>query len=134
MADDRCPECGGYRGLPRMLHDQEVPRECSHEFHKQADVVEFKLPTKEPEPKAIQPEAPLEAPSDQVQKRFPNPECPFCDATDGRFFMKMTDLANGQLTIAVACCQHCRKVWGITQVLQLQMMPPPGFPPGMRGS
>ena len=132
-SDDRCPECGGYRGLPRILHDQDTPRECSHEFHKQADVVEFRVPNSDPPKPAGDPGAQqaseAQAASDQVS--VPMPKCPHCDAEDGMFFAKQAHLAHGKIALAVICCRHCNKPWGVTQILELQMVPMPG--PGLPG-
>lgn len=133
MADDRCPECGGYRGLPRMLHDQDTPRECSNEFHKESNVVEFKVPQEAP-PAAEQEQPPL-PPPEQLGVQVPMPKCPHCDADDGGFYAKGGQLAHGRIQLVIICCKRCHKPWGVTQVLELQMVPMsgptiPGLPGG----
>lgn len=114
-SEDRCPECHGYRGLPRILHDQEEKRECSNAFHKSAaPVLEF------PSPETEQPAPPPPEPPKEALK----PVCPHCNQ-EGKIAGGMTDF--GPFKVVVVRCgnNECRKILGIFQPLGLEMVPPP---------
>src|SRR5271154_5671295 len=92
--NDRCPACGGFRGLPRMLHeDVETPKECSDPFHSQAEVLEFKLPGKAQGEAAAPADAPaIPAPTEQSQESMrKRPVCPYC-GQEGKIIGSLTDL------------------------------------------
>jgi hypothetical protein len=117
MAEERCPECLGHRGLPRMLHDRDEPRECANEFHKTlAPVIEMPLsvtePTTEPVPSAQPPGT--------------KPICPYCSC-EGKVVGSMTTLGSAAASFKVMAvyCASCHKYLGFFQPLSLEMMPPP---------
>jgi hypothetical protein len=111
--EDKCPICGGFRGLPRILHDTEPPHECDNEFHKKVG------PVLVPE---AEPEKPEQKPQEESQTTpIRRPLCPYCDG-DGKVRGAMTTI--GQIEVMVVCCQKCGKVLFGFQVLQLQMVPP----------
>src|SRR5271157_1359303 len=121
--DPKCPDCGGYRGLPRMLHDEEEPRECANPFQPEPapPVVED-----EPEP-ARGPQLVDSTPGTTI----PKPVCPYC-GVEGKIHGNMTQM--GPINVMVVRCgnNECRKVLGCFQPLmfeQQQMMPMPAGPP-----
>ncbi len=118
MTEEKCPECFGFRGLPKILHDQDEPRECANDFHKSmAPIVEF------PAPEIQQPED-VPAPS-AMQQTVRKPICPYC-GSDGKIFGSLTDL--GPFKIMVVSCGNndCRKFLGVFQPLGLEMVQTPG--------
>lgn len=128
MAEDpRCPECGGYRGLARMVGvEAEDRRECTNPFHtEQPQAVE---PEPEPTP-APQPTPVPEQPAPPKWK----PICPYC-SNEGQFETKHT--AFGPYQCLAICCHACHKVISFLQPLELQLqnMVPPQMPPGMPGA
>jgi hypothetical protein len=114
--EEKCPECFGHRGLPRMLHDQELPRECSNEFHKTVLASVLEMPSPEP--------AQERAPQPQSQQAILKPVCPHC-GVEGKIAGGMTDL--GPFKVIVVRCGNteCRKILGMFQPLGLEMVPPP---------
>jgi ssDNA-binding Zn-finger/Zn-ribbon topoisomerase 1 len=124
MADEeRCPQCGGYRGLPRMLDmTSDAPHECANEFHKseapvEAEVIEFPS-----QPNTAPEQAQTSVSANPVQK----PLCPYCGA-EGKTKGQMTSYMNGKIEVVVVSCAECRKILFGFQALQLHMMPPPGL-------
>lgn len=114
MADEeRCPECHGHRGLPRMRFDQDPPTECEHPFHKEPPptVVEFPGPSN-----------PTVAPVASPQSK---PVCPYCEKEQDRIAGGSVSL--GPVMVMVIRCQHCRKILGMFQALGMQ---PVEMPPG----
>lgn len=123
--EERCPECSGYRGLPRILHDTDEPRECSNEFHKSEPVAEqsggspvLEFPGRQETPAEQPPHPPVAA----VLK----PVCPYC-LTEAMIHGNQATI--GPFEVCVVRCGNvdCRKILGVFQALQLQMMPPPGL-------
>lgn len=116
----RCPECGGLRGMPRMLDmTSDNPHECAHEFHKSEAPLEVE-------------ETPNVAQGDIQNAPGPNipgqamPLCPYCGA-EGRINGRMTNM--GPFKIMTVFCRDCHKILFGFQALELQMMPiPPGQP------
>lgn len=121
-SEERCTECGGYRGLPRILHnDEENPKECTNHFHKTlAPVIDFPERT---EP-AIQPAANAPAQPKQSAPSPLKPVCPHCN-TEGKIAGGMTDF--GPFKVVVVRCgnEQCRKILGVFQPLGLEMVQPP---------
>ncbi len=126
---EKCPECGGYRGLPRILHhDQDNPKECDHVFHSTEAPIEVA-----PEPAEV-----LQFPTAQQIADAPPPEpkpvirpvCPYCGSEEGRLVLGMTNI--GPFQVAVVRCgkEDCRKILFGFQALQMQTVPP-GMPPGL---
>jgi hypothetical protein len=115
--EERCPECNGYRGLPRILHDQDEPRECAHAFHKSvAPIAEFPGAAK-----SQAPPAPTEsAPTPTVMLK---PVCPHC-GHEGSIAGAMTQLGPFQVMVIRCGNGQCRKILGAFQALGLEMMPP----------
>jgi hypothetical protein len=125
MAEDpRCPDCGGYRGLPRMLHHEDTPVECSNPFHSEtpAPVVE------EEKSNVVEMPAPAAAAAPAVPAEPKQlPICPYCNEI-GKIGGHLTNL--GPVEVMVVTCRNCHKILGAFQPLMLQMQPPPaGFPP-----
>lgn len=117
---DRCPECSGHRGLPRIMHDQDEPRECANEFHKTAaPVIEFPVAPEESQPNVAAQSEPAQ-PKQVIRK----PVCPYC-LTEGKIAGGLTDL--GPFKVVVVRCgnEECRKIFGIFQPLGMEMMQPP---------
>lgn len=117
--EERCPECGGYRTLPRILHDQDEPRECSHGFHKSETPAVLEFPSSEPKPQSKQPEP-------EPLRPNTTPVCPYCGC-EGRIRGSMTSLGGGKINVFAVYCGNndCRKYLGFFQPLQLELMPPP---------
>lgn len=122
MSDEaKCPECNGFRALPRMLHDQEEPRECSHAFHKEMPaVIEFPTPAA-PEGQATETPAPVE-PAPTIQK----PVCPHC-GVEGKIRGSLTTLGPIQVMIVSCGNPDCRKIFSAFQPLSMQTVAPPGM-------
>lgn len=119
MSEQKCPECNGFRGLPRMLHHDEIPKECDNAFHKTEAPIE---PEPEPENEKVLPEVlQMPTPGPPAQK-VPNPVCPFCE-TEVTIQGKKTIF--GPYQVMVIQCGACRKVLGGFQILDLQPMPMP---------
>jgi hypothetical protein len=100
MAELKCPDCGGFRGLPRVLHDREEPYECQNQFHK------------EPEPIIPDDDSVTIAPVEAIPKKSTHPICPYC-GTEG---LKGTQTVMGnRFVIMVVRCinDDCRKIIGI---------------------
>jgi hypothetical protein len=108
MAQAKCPNCGGYRGLPRMLHDQDEPRECSNPFHKEAEV-----------PLVIEEDnVTMTATVEIVPPKLGNPICPYC-MTEG---LRGRQTQLGPFFIMVVRCanEECRKILGIFPIGTVQ--------------
>jgi len=130
---DRCPECQGYRGLPRMVDmTSDNPHECSNGFHKEApvadvaEVIEFPQANTAP----VQ-EGTGSAPAPQEQAGLPvvgNPICPYCGESHG-INGKMTRLGPFQVMVIMCRNPNCRKVLGAFQAFEMQLVATPGGPP-----
>jgi len=127
VADERCPTCQGYRGLPRMVDmTSDNPHECIDPFHKETpppaeEVIES------PNAAAQEVQAPAQPPAPQQQRMMGNPVCPYCGEERG-IHGKMTRL--GPFQVMVVCCGNpdCRKIVGTFQALEMQMIPMGGPP------
>src|SRR5271167_3537457 len=113
-SEDRCPECGGYRGLPRMLHDQDEPRECSDPFHKSEPPAVIEFPGKE------EPMAATEQPQPQPGPRQDPPISPYCA---GQMIAGKT-IQMGPFELLLIFCGTCKKILSAIQPLQLQQVTP----------
>ena len=123
MSDDpRCPECLGLRGLPRILHDQDTPRECANPFHGEEPPV-VTAPEPQPGPVAV-PDPPAPAPEIPKQS-VAKPICPYC-LTEGKIYGNMTTLGDFEVCVVRCGNNDCRKILFGFQALQLHMAPPPG--------
>ena len=111
MSDEqKCPECSGFRNLPRILHDQETPHECSHEFHRLPEVIKFpKIPDTAPEAAQAQE---LTPPPVQV----PNPVCPYCGADPHNLKARTLKMGPYELLIVRCANDECRKTIGVFPV------------------
>jgi len=122
MSDEKCPECNGFRALPRMVGvEAEDRRECTNQFHKETPVA-----VAEPEP----PPVPAELPAPEIAPPSKwSPVCPHC-SHEGKFQTKRT--AFGPYQVLAICCGECHKVISFIQPLdlQLQNMPMPPMPGG----
>lgn len=111
----KCPECGGFRGLPRMLYDNETPRECSDPFHKETpNVIEFPQIAEE-----------TAGTSDsEAPQVILDPICPYCGADPVHLRGRQTHL--GPVIFMVVRCanDNCRKTLGL---IPLGMMQAPGM-------
>ena len=124
MSDEqKCPECNGFRGLPRMLHDEDSPRECSNAFHKTSDVIPF--------PEQMQEKQPATAPTEAASApKVPDPVCPYCGADPCN--LKARTLKMGPFDLMLVRCANdeCRKTLAVFPVginSPAQMGPPGGF-------
>jgi hypothetical protein len=123
--DARCPVCNGFRQLPRILHDGDVPRECSDPFHKMEAPIEVA-----PDPIVELPQAPAPQPEAAAKAAtIPKPVCPYC-GVEGRIFGQIVGLGSLQVCVVRCANNECRKILFGFQPLEFQMAPPPGGVPG----
>jgi len=125
--EERCPDCGGYRALPRILHDREDPYECVNPFHQTpAPVLEF--PSPEP------PSGGATTPGHEVSVRSKDgteairPKCPHCGC-EGKIRGSLTTL--GPLKVFAVYCGNddCRGYLGFFQPLGLEKIEVPSGAP-----
>jgi hypothetical protein len=132
--NDRCPACGGFRGLPRMLHDDDSPKECADAFHSAKDVIEFPSPAEAEAVDTSAPPDPAPAPTqspetqESLRKR---PICPYC-GQEGKIIGSLTDLGPMKIMVVRCASDDCRKILSMFQPLGLEMLAPPGLPPGFK--
>ena len=116
--DQKCPECNGFRGLPRMLHHDDIPKECDNPFHKEVPVPEA-IP--EPEKVVEMPAPPMATQEQGDTGKVPwHPICPHCGQAPG---IRAKKINFGGTVLMVICCDQCLKMLGVTQVLELTPMP-----------
>lgn len=124
MADARCPECMGHRGLPRLIHDGDEPKECANPFHTEVVAPE---PEPEPEKKTLPPEQPVAPPT--LSPTGSMTVCPYCGA-DPMLIKASKGMIGPALILMVRCGNdNCRKMVGIVP-LGLAGPPMPVAMPG----
>jgi hypothetical protein len=128
----RCPECGGYRGLPRMLHHDDTPMECADPFHSEKEVIEFPSPAAaEAVDTSAPPPPPAPAPTAEQESLWKRPICPYC-GQEGKIIGSLTDLGPMKVMVIRCASDDCRKMLGFFQPLGLEMLAPTGLPPGFK--
>jgi hypothetical protein len=106
MADEpRCPECMGHRGLPRMIHDGDDPRECTNLFHSEIVAPEPELEQEQIETAAPVPLKPTTGNSAAV--------CPYCGANPCNLKGKQGMIGPAMIIIVRCANDACQKFLGI---------------------
>ena len=126
--EERCPHCGDYRALPRILHDDpDNPAECTDAFHKSeapAQVLEFPSPA----PEVAEP--PVPEPAAVPQTQISKPLCPYCGVR-GKLNAKLTTFGGIEVMIVACGNPDCEKILFGFQPLRMQMIQPPPPPSTM---
>jgi len=129
MADERCPECSGYRGLPRIVDmTSDTPHECTHAFHKEppppeppSQVIEFPQQPHAENTAPVQGQPAASEPAPGINPAG-NPLCPWC-GEEGGIVGKSTRL--GPFLVMVVMCRRCHKIVGTFQAFDMQLVQPP---------
>ena len=129
MSDEKCPECGGFRGLPRILHDDpENPKECDNQFHKTVELPEFVPFPIQDVSQGVNVSAKEETP--MPRSNVPNPICPYCGADPCNLKARTLKMGPFELMLVRCANDECRKTIGIFPVGFESGPVAPSGPPG----
>jgi hypothetical protein len=133
--EERCPQCMGRRGMPRIRFDVEPQVECDDPFHKTEPPASASAPIEFPGPadavttKSAEPGPTKE---DVAPDLAPGhlPVCPHCNR-EGKITGATTGLGPYKVMVIRCGYSDCRKILGAFQPLDIQMVPMggPGMPP-----
>lgn len=117
MADEKCPECGGFRGLPRILHDDpENPKECNNEFHRTAELPEVIPFPIQDVAQGVNVVAKEETNMPGSAKFVPNPICPYCGADPCNLKARTLKMGPFELLLVRCANDECRKTISVFPV------------------
>lgn len=130
MAETRCPQCAGLKGLPKIIDVNGTMKECSDPFHSEAikaeDVVKAEDLVLHAHPAVTRPTPPVDLnPPEQ-----PDAKCPHCDAAPIEVFFNEIKFPDGRKAYIFYCIK-CHNVVPVALqpiVMQRTPAPPPNRP------